>query len=65
MRKQLKKFVAVKFHHFGQNKHAFWDGRNWVLNEESSVFFNDRDQAAEVSKENKGRGDFLSVVLEF
>ena len=65
MRKQLKKYVATKHCHFGQNEHAFWNGKAWVLNEDESVFFNDRGQAAEVSQENGGHGDFVAVVIEF
>lgn len=65
MRKPLKKFIAARLHSFGPNKHAFWDGKNWVENEEESVFFNHRDHAAEESKENGGQGDYIAVYLEF
>ncbi len=65
MRKQLKKFEAVKHHHFGQNEHGFWNGKEWVLNEEESVFYNHWSQAAQVSQENGGHGDFVAVILEF
>ena len=65
MKKQLRKFEAVKFHHFGLNEHAFWNGKNWTLNEDDSVFYNDQDSAAEASKLNGGKGDYVRVCVEF
>ena len=65
MRKQLRKYVAASLHHFGQNKHAFWDGKNWSSEEDDSVFFNSSDDAVKASKDNNGGGDCVSVRIEF
>ena len=58
-----KFYQAVKLHARGLNKHSFWSGNDWADNDGEGICYTYSDDAAKASKENGGKGAYISIWI--